>query len=293
MDSPRSRRSLLRSTAISLFITAVVAAVAPPSAGAAPGAADPPGPGLSRHDRQLLAEARADGKAAVTMLIATNLGASDDVSKRVAGLGGRVDYHDQALGYVRASVPIDRAEQAAKVSGVHTADLDETIELDDPRPVGQTTPTPFPPPDASTPRANPYMPIADTGADAFTAAHTTWDGRGVTVGVLDTGITLDHPALATTTTGAPKITDWVTYTHPLTDGDPTWVTTSVVSGPAFTAGGVAYTAPAGSFRFGVFDERHANLGGEIGNDVNRDGNPAGSIGTFGVLWDPPTGTVWV
>ncbi|MFC7615492.1 hypothetical protein ACFQV2_20320 [Actinokineospora soli] len=95
----------------------------------------------------------------------------------------------------------------------------------------------------------------------------------MTVGILDTGVTLDNPALATTTTGAPKVVDWVTYTHPLDDGDPTWVTTVPVSGPSFTSGGATYTAPAGAFRFGVFDERHPNLGGEVGNDVNRDGNP--------------------
>ncbi|MBC6450172.1 S8 family serine peptidase [Actinokineospora xionganensis] len=290
MDSARSRRPTLRSAATSLLVPVVVAALVPGLASAAPGrAGEPPGSGLGRHDRQLLAEAQVNGKTEVTMLFATALGSSGDVSRGVQAMGGRVDYHDQALGYVRASVPIGRAEQAAKVSGVQAADLDEVLPLNDPRPEGQTNPTPFPAPDASTPRANPYMPIADTGADAFMNANTTWDGRGVTVGVLDTGITLDHPALATTTTGAPKIVDWVTYTHPLTDGDPTWVTTSVVSGPAFTAGGVAYTAPAGAFRFGVFNERHANLGGEVGNDVNRDGNPTGSSGLFGVLWDGASG----
>ena len=36
------------------------------------------------------------------------------------------------------------------------------------------------------------------------------------------GVTLDHPALQTTTTGQPKIVDWVTYTDPFTDNDPTW-----------------------------------------------------------------------
>ncbi len=89
------------------------------------------------------------------------------------------------------------------------------------------------------------------------------------------------------------IVDWVTYTHPTDDGDPTWVLTNAVTGPSFAAGGATYTAPAaGAFRFGVFNERHPNLGGEVGNDVNRDGNPAGSSGKFGVLWDGGT-QVWV
>ena len=31
----------------------------------------------------------------------------------------------------------------------------------------------------------------------------------------------------------------------------------------------------------------------MGNDVNRDGNPAGSSGIFAVLWDTATNRVWV
>ena len=74
----------------------------------------------------------------------------------------------------------------------------------------------------------------------------------------------------------------MTYTDPFTDDDPTWVpVTSAVTGPTFTVGTapntVTYTAPSGgSFRFGLFNERDPRLGGEVGNDVNRDGNPPGS-----------------
>ena len=59
-------------------------------------------------------------------------------------------------------------------------------------------------------------------------------------------------------------------------------------------GGKTYTAPAaGSYRIGLFNERDSRLGGEVGNDVNRDGNPAGSSGIFAVLWSTTTTTVWV
>lgn len=67
-----------------------------------------------------------------------------------------------------------------------------------------------------------------------------------------------------------------------------------VSGASFVVNGVTYTVPAaGSYRFGLFNERDPRLGGEVGSDVNRDGNPAGSSGLFGVLWDTKTNTVWV
>ena len=75
------------------------------------------------------------------------------------------------------------------------------------------------------------MPIGETGSAAFLAAHPTWDGRGITIGIVDTGVDLLHPALATTSTGERKILDWVAGTDPVTDNDPTWLesTTDVVA----------------------------------------------------------------
>jgi hypothetical protein len=236
------------------------------------------------------------------VLIAAERGANKTVATGIAGLGGTVRYREDQIDYIRATVPTNKVEAAAALNGVLSLDLDSIVPLPDPRPGdgtdGQASPVPYPAPSAATPRDNPYMPIRDTGAAAFTSAHPTWDGRGVTVGILDTGVTLDHPALAVTTVGTPKIIDWVTYTDPFSDNDPTWVrVTTVVSGPTFTigsgAGAVTYTAPsAGSFRFGTFNERDPRLGGEVGSDVNRDGNPAGSSGLFGVLWDGGT-QAWV
>jgi hypothetical protein len=59
---------------------------------------------------------------------------------------------------------VDKADAVAALSGVQTANLDEVIPLDDPRPAGAVVPTPQTPPSASTPNNNPYMPIGDTGA---------------------------------------------------------------------------------------------------------------------------------
>ena len=68
-----------------------------------------------------------------------------------------------------------------------------------------------------------------------------------------------------------------------------------VSGGSFTVGTTAYTGVAadGTYRFGVFNERDPRLGGELGSDVNRDGNPAGSNGTFAVLWRTSDNKVFV
>ena len=253
--------------------------------------------GLSKHDRELLAEAIANGQSTVTLVIAAQRGSNRRVVQGIQSLGGTVRFRDDDVDYIRAIVPIDKAEAAAALSGVQALNLDEIIPLDDPRPDGAVNPTPQTPPSASTPNNNPYMPIGDTGASQFMAANPTWDGRGVTVGILDTGVTLDHPSLLTTSTGERKIIDWVTATDPFTDNDPTWVNMqSQVSGSTFTFGSpaVTYTAPAnGSYRIGLFNERDTRLGGEVGSDVNRDGNPAGSSGIFAVLWDTASNNVWV
>ena len=263
-----------------------------------------PGPGrgngkqLGKHDRGLIAEARANGKDTVTLLIATDRGQARRVSSALGALGASVVVVDNDVDYVRAIVPINQADAAAAISGVLSADVDEIIPLDDPRPEGTVNPTAQTPPGPATPNVNPYMPTGDTGAAQFAAAHPTWDGRGTVIGILDSGITLDHPSLQTTSTGDRKIIEWVTATHPTDDDDPTWVDMKdQVSGAAFSYGtptAVAYTAPAaGSYRIGLFNERDTRLGGETGTDMNRDGNPAGSSGIFAVLWRTSDNTVWV
>ncbi len=52
-----------------------------------------------------------------------------------------------------------------------------------------------------------WMPLAGTGIDKFLRAHPEFDGRGVLIGILDTGIDPAVPGLATTTTSSPKMID--------------------------------------------------------------------------------------
>ena len=250
---------------------------------------------LGLHDQQLLARATADGRATVTILVAAKGGAANQAAAAIEAAGGTVRYRDAALGYIRADVPTATVTDLAAHASIQAVDLDEVVPLPDPLPSGAVGPVTRPPPDENTPRANPYMPIQDTGAAAFIDAHPEWDGRGVTIGIVDTGISLDHPSLNVTSTGERKIVDWVTGTDPLTDPDPTWINMSAqVSGASFTFQSVTYTAPAaGSYRIGRFNERDPRLGGEVGTDVNRDGNPAGSSGIFAVLWRTGSNTVWV
>jgi hypothetical protein len=273
-----------------------------------PGPTVPPGhargDALGKHDHALLADAVANGEETVELLVVTDAAREDQVSASVRSLGGTVMFREDAIDYLRVEVPVAAADEVAALSDVSAVDVDEAV------PVGRTPggsrtrldPLPQSPPGASTPRNNPYLPTQDALTSKFTATHPRWDGRGVRIAVIDTGVDLANPALQTTSTGRPKIVDWVTATDPAfiggtnADDDPTWIqmATSVDADPTFAASGSTWTAPAvGTYRFGIFDERDPRLGGELGNDVDRDGNPAGSSGLFGVLWDPVAGTVYV
>lgn len=252
--------------------------------------------GKLSHTTQLQLEALRDqGQRSVTLLIAAVSGQTATAKAAITSLGGKVMYSEDSIDYLRVVVDTAQVEKVAALASVRFVDLDEVLPLPEPRPDGAAALIPQAPPSAATPRANPYMPTQDTGAAQFVTANPTFDGRKVTIGILDSGVTLDHPSLQTTSTGEAKIVDWVTYTDPFTDDDPTWINMSAqVSGANVSFNGVSYTAPyAGAFRIGVFNERDARLGGEVQSDVNRDGNPAGSSGLFAVLWDPATNLVWV
>ncbi len=260
------------------------------------------GRGLGKQDRELLAKARAKGERTVTLLLVSAPGRGNQVAASVRAVGGKVKYRKDKIQYLRVEVPTGSVEKVAGLNDVTAVDLDAVIPLGDPTPgpAGQIDPLPQPAPGASTPNANPYMPVQDTMTAKFVKSHTKWDGRGVTVGIVDSGVDLHNPALQTTSTGERKIVDWVTRTDPgftngvNNDNDPTWLLTSAVSGGTFTAAGTTWTSQVGSsLRFGILDESDPRLGGEVGNDVNRDGNPAGADRRFGVLWDKGTDRVWV
>ncbi|MFH0521861.1 S8 family serine peptidase [Streptomyces sp. M41] len=279
------------------------------AADGAPAAAADPGvksahDKLGSDDADLLAEAKAQRDKTVTMMIATAPGQTEKAAAELDAIkGGSVGRTYDKLGYVRATVPTGKADAAiaaaTRLSSVQAIDLRDEIPLEEPSLDGggksAASAATYPGPGKNTPAKNPYNPAFETGAVDFVKKNPKADGRGVTIGILDSGVDLASPALQKTTTGKRKIVDWVTATDPITDGDGTWrAMTTSVTGPAFTYGDKSWKAPEGAYRISTFREAVTAQGkvtdGDADGDVNRDGD---TTDDWGVLYDPATGTATV
>ena len=240
---------------------------------------------LGAHDAELLAKAEAANKKFVTAIVATEEGKSAEVAAKIEALGGVVTRRFDQIGYVLASVPIGKVLTAAELSGIVAVDLEETIKLPETgsRHEKPGRPAQLAAPGPSTPAANPYLPTDETGSVDFKKKNPKYDGRGITIGIMDSGVDIDHPALAKTTTGERKIVDWVTATDPLLENDGSWrAMLTAVTGPAFTYANGSWKAPAGTWRINRFSESITANSDALG-DVNRDGD---TTDTWGILYDP-------
>jgi|GEM_PF-2905168 len=96
------------------------------------------------------------------------------------------------------------------------------------------------------------IPAEEIGARTFVKDNPTYDGRGVIVGILDTGIELDHPMLKKTSDGQDKIVGFFD-----TSGEGHVELTTVTADAAgamsdAAAGYTAYSVAGSELRFGIF-----------------------------------------
>ncbi|OFV81511.1 MAG: hypothetical protein A2Y78_03460 [Acidobacteria bacterium RBG_13_68_16] len=273
---------------------------------------------LFKDSRQLLAAYRAQGRPDVSLLLTSKVGANDSVAREALRLGASVRCRDDDIGYLRVRVPINNVEALAAFDRVEAATMDfdsaspkflgarEGSASPAQTPGGEGQQRRWPPREDDYPLQEVYSPHKDLDADGFLARHPTWDGRGVTVAVLDGHIDflLPEMQLAWTSEGRPvaKIADVINATDPREDAQdmPQWVDMReevTAQGGRLSWQGKAFVAPRdGTFRIGVFSERRFDRpdnAAYINQDIDRNGNPTDDDGQFGVLWDEASNNVWV
>lgn len=119
------------------------------------------------------------------------------------------------------------------------------------------------------------LPLRSIGADRFRSAYPTYDGRGVLVAILDSGIDAGLPGLRRTTTGERKILDLRDFSgegrvalEPV--APPGNGTAALVAGRPVQGFGRIAALSAGPYFGGVFEE--ITLGSAPSGDLNGDGD---------------------
>ena len=277
-------------------------------------------PRLFKDSRQALAIARAQGRKDITLVVATVAGRATAAAADAERLGGVIRHRDDDVGYLRVRVPLDSATRFAESPNVESAaaDVDASYPFrltpaPDPLPddtrgdlgllqSGEAPPQRpadgWPPRPGDYPLRNAYSAVKDIGAAEMLARNPTYDGRGATIAILDGNFDLLLPELQTAYDASgkplPKVADFLNVSDPRDDAEdtPQWVNMETAveeTGDRATHRGKTFRLPrAGRFRIGLFDERRFNdpaNAAYIDQDVDRNGNPPGDDGLFGVLWD--------
>ncbi len=119
-----------------------------------------------------------------------------------------------------APAPAPASADRPPPAKTHSKPNIDPAPLDRPNVTLRADTTPLPPPKEPARIAPPaaayargWMALASTGVDAFRALHPAADGRGVLIGILDTGIDPAVPGLVTTSTGERKVLDLRDFSH--------------------------------------------------------------------------------
>lgn len=259
-----------------------------------------------KADRQSMATAMASSHEAVTLMVATKIGRTQFVIDKTTALGADLRVREDDVGYARFRIVLDHVSKIASLSDVVAVmvDADTSQELSEAE--AAKTDVWQGPRWGDSPISAPYDPLPDMGGAGWGTRKPSWDGRGVTLGLLDMHVDFLLPELQRAYrldgTAVPKVQDVILTTDPR-DSDrllqPQWVRMDqVVSarGGKVSFNGQQYSVSgAGRFRIGLLQEKSFKTFPEryLSGDLDRDGNPAGAEQFFAVLWNEDSGEVWV
>jgi hypothetical protein len=179
---------------------------------------------MDQHNRMLLARAVAAGKTDGIVMVATEMGRTAEVITAAAALGAQIQARFDDVGYFRVRLPLSRFERLQTLPGVLIAQLDgsayvyqletDFVRYEKPKLIGadsiradsirrdstardsaRVAALPLPPARALE-AESPFSPMNDMRSYDLRRMDPRFDGRGVTIAVLEGG-TLDflHPAL--------------------------------------------------------------------------------------------------
>lgn len=261
---------------------------------------------MSFHNRILLNRAAVHGLETLEVMLAVAPGQMAAVSEMVGRLGGRVRYEEARVGYLRVDVPAARLVELAaddRIDAYQISSLSMGAWFRDAPPQANAEmfrrqergALPAPPsvdPHAHLPllsadeaRRTAYTGGEDVGIDAWLAEHPTFDGRGVTIALMESGrAEFRHPTLGAALTldgrQVPKLAGVLNTLAP-EDPDETRVTldTEIRATSAWhRLGNRTYAVPGpGTYRFGLYTL-------PSGRNV---------VHQFGILQDQTTGAIRV
>ncbi|MEJ1962160.1 MAG: S8 family serine peptidase [Gammaproteobacteria bacterium] len=219
-------------------------------------------PGFSAKDRTLLAEYRVLERP-VPLIMAVQPEAIDDVVTQLTGIGAEILDLRRGVGYMFAKVPLDNVSKVPGVRGlvalqVGVNPVRAEMSNVDPQ-VKQNPAEPYAaglgvPPTRDLARNNPYTAEEATQALTFKSKHPDFDGRGVTIGLVER-MPLNMSSLtgALDISGAPlpkfrffNVTQPAGADPSVSDSPSTWQMTDIVatdSTGAFTWQGKKYQLP--------------------------------------------------
>lgn len=253
---------------------------------------------LRKADRERLIAAKLQGKNEVMLLLAARSGMNAATVRAITDLGAVIRFREDTVDYVRARAPIDRVFEIARLNSVEVIAIDglQFYYTSQDLPAGQSKKSP--PPDATTPAENPYLPAVDIGAPQFIREHPTFDGRGVTIANVD-GNSPDilapelQKALSIDGAPVPKFSDVINGFDPVDDETPLRVDMSnevQARNGSFEWKQATYRSPAdGKYRLGFFDI-DAFGGGLLRPYLPQLSKDKKSLA---VLWQEHTNLVWV